>query len=330
MKIKDRRNVLYDTSYGLPQSMVDYLNQALPDISGILKAVQPDTPEQEDTSPPESGLTPEQLALLYPQNVGGDNFSVYNPDPSTVRGPIDMSQDSKPVGIYNYLPGVFDDSFYNRLAEKGILEYGNSDYFPEPTGIEKLMDNEIIQGALAAINPFGTATKNIFTGIGSLAPINERAIQEKAMRQMGYSVDDIGRIVSGRGAYDTAQNVMSGYNLSQMTPETFDKRISSILGRKAPQTDASRKRIEAIQKARQDFIDAQKLTKIRKEAEERSRNVAAEAKAKQRAKDLARMRGGVGRDDRPDDRPDRGGSQTQRDAGPGFSGSGSAAEMGSF
>ncbi len=68
---------IYDTRYGLTQPEVNYLNQGLPSISGIFS----DTPtpnispflEDTEAEPTNAvGLTPEQLALLYPQyNLGG-------------------------------------------------------------------------------------------------------------------------------------------------------------------------------------------------------------------------------------------------------------------
>ena len=68
----------------LYQRYLDYLNQAMPDISGIFR---PTTPGPTIPTPipvaPEPGLTPEQLTLLYPEQ--GDNFSVYNPDPTRTR-----------------------------------------------------------------------------------------------------------------------------------------------------------------------------------------------------------------------------------------------------
>jgi len=262
---------IYSNLYGLPQSMVDYLNQPLPDISNLY--TQPvEAPTVEDI------ITEEGIASLYPQVAasGGDGgYSVYNPDPTRVSGPIDMSQSAKPTNIYNYPSGSFEDPFYNRLAEKGILEYGTADYFPEKTGIETLMDtiknNPIIQGALALANPLATAMKGIGTGIAGMLPVNERAIQEKALRQMGYSIDDIGRIVQGSGDYVTPENIMAGYNAYRMTPETFDKRIENISGRSLPQTEASRSKIAAIQKAKQDFLDAQRLTQTRYQAQVRSK-----------------------------------------------------------
>jgi hypothetical protein len=70
--------MIYDRRFGLPQSSADYLNQPLPDISGIFslpqyQAVVPSEEIEESLTP--TGLTPEQLSLLYPQynlDRGGD------------------------------------------------------------------------------------------------------------------------------------------------------------------------------------------------------------------------------------------------------------------
>jgi hypothetical protein len=279
---------IYSTLYGLPQSVVDYLNQPLPDISGIF---QPSGSSITTPVSVEDVITEEGIASLYPQVAasGDRSYSVFNPDPTKVSGPIDMSQSAKPTNIYNYPPGSFEDDYYNRLAEKGILEYGTADYFPQKSGIETLMDNPIIKGALALANPLATAIKGIGTGIAGMLPVNERAIQEKALRQMGYSIDDIGRIVQGSGDYVTPENIMAGYNAYRMTPETFDKRIESISNRSLPQTEASRAKIEAIQKARQDFLDSQKLTQTRTQAQVRSK-YAKELAAQKSIEDAARAK----------------------------------------
>ena len=61
--------MIYDRRFGLPQSIANYLNQPLPNISGIFSLPQASeilsSPQQESVS--SSMLTPEQLALLYPQ-----------------------------------------------------------------------------------------------------------------------------------------------------------------------------------------------------------------------------------------------------------------------
>ena len=278
---------IYSNLYGLPQSMVDYLNQPLPDISNLytppVAGINPIKPSPDD---------PQGIVSLYPEFVasGGDrSYSVFNPDPTRVSGPIDMSQSAKPTNIYNYPPGSFEDDYYNRLAEKGILEYGTADYFPQKSGIETLMDNPIIKGALALANPLATGIKGIGAFIDGMLPVNERAIQEKALRQMGYSIDDIGRIVQGSSDYVTPENIMAGYNAYRMTPETFDKRIESIFNRSLPQTEASRAKIAAIQLGKQDFLDAQKLTQTRYQAQVRSK-YAKELAAQKVIEDAAKSR----------------------------------------
>jgi hypothetical protein len=97
--------MIYDRQFGLPQSMVNYLNQPLPDISGILSS--PDTSgilslpvaqsepisNQEIESLTTTGLTPEQLALLYPQvrEGGGDEGFAGNLDTTNNAGITSLS-----------------------------------------------------------------------------------------------------------------------------------------------------------------------------------------------------------------------------------------------
>jgi len=66
----------YTTQYGLPQNVVNYLNQQLPtaDIYGGITSVPFDdvAAEQQIEAQAATGLTPEQLLLLQRQNTGGD------------------------------------------------------------------------------------------------------------------------------------------------------------------------------------------------------------------------------------------------------------------
>jgi len=57
----------------LLQLYQNYLNQALPDISGIFRSAPAQAMEEttEETIAQPVGLTPQQLALLYPQDRGG-------------------------------------------------------------------------------------------------------------------------------------------------------------------------------------------------------------------------------------------------------------------
>jgi hypothetical protein len=55
---------LYDTRFGLPQSVADYLNQGLPSISGIFP---PSVPSINPIKLRVQMITEEGIASLYPQ-----------------------------------------------------------------------------------------------------------------------------------------------------------------------------------------------------------------------------------------------------------------------
>jgi hypothetical protein len=83
---------LYDTRFGLQQSVVDYLNQGLPSISGIFQPSGPSIPTPLVEAPTiEDVITEEGIASLYPQvaasDGGGDGFSPYDirPGDSSIR-----------------------------------------------------------------------------------------------------------------------------------------------------------------------------------------------------------------------------------------------------
>ena len=59
-------------------------------------------------------------------------------------------------------------------------------------------------------------------------PVNKRAILENEALGSGIRLDDIGRVVAGPGSINTAENIMAGYNLAQITPETIQKRRDMI------------------------------------------------------------------------------------------------------
>ena len=98
--------------------------------------------------------------------------------------------------------------------------------------------------------------------ISPYLPVNRRAILENELGGQGVMVDNIGRIVQGQGDYDTAANVMAGYNANRMTAETFDKRLRSI--DKTMQKDGYegnlQKRRDAIEEAKTNFLNAQSKT----------------------------------------------------------------------
>jgi len=114
----------YTTQYGLPQSSVDYLNQPLPDISGIFSLPQATEITEEDITETESpvGLTEEQLRLLYPQVGGGDG-----PRGGGDFGNLDLS-DTKDffingevvTGFRNLNTGLYQDLQGKNIQNLGI------------------------------------------------------------------------------------------------------------------------------------------------------------------------------------------------------------------
>ena len=90
------------------------------------------------------------------------------------------------------------------------------------SGIGEIMNFPLVKG-MSLMSPFGLVKKGL-TALKDKLPVNQRAIAENIGGNMGIAVDDIGRIVN-TGDYSDPSNIMAGYNLNQMTDETFDKRI---------------------------------------------------------------------------------------------------------
>jgi hypothetical protein len=187
----------------MPVSLADlaqqYLAQPLPDISGIFrprtppKTIGPVLPVIDE--PGEKGITPQLL-----QQTGGDNFSVYNPDPTRTR----TSDQYSPFNARR---------FYARPgSDVGI-----------PSGI--LSDSKFLYGDQVQLPGILGAGQDF---IKSLLPVNRRAILENEALGAGIRLDDIGRVVSDGGNINTAENIMAGYNLAKITPETIQKRRDMI------------------------------------------------------------------------------------------------------
>ena len=204
---------------------------------------------------------------------GSDNFSPYNPDPNKIQSfktdPRIAAANEADVRTKQLTSMGINDPFANEASLSGAY-YGD---MPEDTsnqigkqsmfakakqGLTGLMDNPITSAIGFAINPAFGAIKGIAKGIGSMIPVNQRAIQENVMGNLGFAVNDIGQIVS-TGDYNDPENVMAGYNLNRMTVDTFKNRIDKIRNRKAEQTAASIARIKAIEEAQRKFELGEKL-----------------------------------------------------------------------
>ena len=184
----------------------EYLNQGMPDISQTSRVI---TPPAQDPSPvitPSDPNAPQRvLQLGSPNNGGGNNSNSIRS--SNGYSPYNYRQSGEGIGT---------------LANKQMEMY--PDYYYGPTS----KVGNVLNKAMNFIPGIGTVKRGL-EYLGNKMPVNQRAIMENEMLGAGFALDDIGRIARGSGAYDTAANVMSGYNANQLTAESFDNRIEKAL-----------------------------------------------------------------------------------------------------
>jgi hypothetical protein len=227
---------LYDTRFGLPQAVVDYLNQGLPDIYQSI--TQPSiTPINFDEPTSSNDLDKTVAPIIQATRGGGgggggDSYSVYNPDPNMTRTQKDY---------VNPFP-------YNPMDDFGTSNYG---YIEQPRkGIPGLFD-QYIKGSIPA-QLIGKG----FNFLKDKLPVNKTGILQNELLGAGFMLDNTGKIVAND--YNTPEGIMAGYNpvsgglLNMLTggkkgePTTygldkaFDKRretISNTLRNKYGMTD---------------------------------------------------------------------------------------------
>ena len=202
-------------------------------------------PIEEEVVEETGGGIPQTQA--FTNNVGGGNTFNSNKLPSY-----------RPNYDYRQFTDGYDptqSATMNMKMNELDPNYKGADYYNAPPSK--------MEGLLSMVPYLGNFMKGAkFLGnqISPYLPVNRRSIMENELAGQGVMVDDIGRIVQGSGAYNTAANVMAGYSPYNMTAETFDKRINSIQNRKMDQTDASRTRIAAIKEAKTNFLNTQDKT----------------------------------------------------------------------
>ena len=153
---------------------------------------------------------------------GGDSFSVFNPDPNRIKSFTPAKNIAAPSNLT--LQGDYD-IYGNKVKEtlnplqSGIRSVKNT--------MASVLQNPVIQTVGAFLNPPLAAVKGVASLAKNILPVNQRAFTENFAGQQGIAVDDIGRIVN-TGKYTDPNNVMAGYSLNQLSPETFDKRTSTI------------------------------------------------------------------------------------------------------
>ena len=192
---------------------MQYLNQSLPKTFKYDRTNQPGTTPPV-TVPPQDPNAPVKK-ILPVQGSGGDGFSVYNPDPNSIANK-------------NYSPYA-----YRQAAERNLI----GDVYSSGTAAQKMMDNypdyytgPQLTGIPGAISNYA---ENSFLGkgldaLGNMLPVNKRAILENELSGQGIMVNDIGQIVQGQGAYNTAENIMAGYNAGKIDADTIQDRRDTI------------------------------------------------------------------------------------------------------
>ena len=167
----------------------------------------------------------------------------------------DLIQDNRmnygAQGQYETVPSEFAYSSQTELDKfkDNYPEYFGLNQSGPKKGIagimEKYLTNSFLGRGLNAAGNF----------VNDLLPTNRRSILENELGGKGILVNDIGQIVQGDGAYDTAGNVMAGYNANKLTAESFDKRIA--MAKEKMSAENKGKRIAALEAAKADFLNAQ-------------------------------------------------------------------------
>merc|ERR1711966_372058 len=143
-------------------------------------------------------------------NSGGGGGGVFNPDPNSI-----VNRDYQP----NYE--------YRRFSEpdQSMIEMGrNQDYFykPPPSKMEGLIS------MLQYVSSLTKGANFLKNQVSPYFPVSRRSILENELGGQGIMVDNIGRIVQGQGDYNTAENIMAGYNANNLTQESVNKRKATI------------------------------------------------------------------------------------------------------
>jgi len=179
--------------------------------------------------PGTGGQTPPGYQPPIPgSGQGGGGFNPYNPNMNQIRTDFKPSYDLRAFQDF----GVINPNQLSTAQRKEMDMY--PEYYGVNTGVPQTGIASILNKVKGFLPGIGMLSR-IAPTINNMLPINQRAIMENQARGIGVLTDDIGRIVAGPKGYNTPEGIMAGYNLSQMTDKTFDKRsdkISETLGDK--------------------------------------------------------------------------------------------------
>ena len=222
---------------------------------------------------------------------GGGGFNPYNADMSNVRQDYRPDFDFRRYSEYGFNPSTMD---------RKQMDMNQEYFYDRPSAMQQK-----IGGLMNFIPGLGTLKRGAeFIGgaLKGILPENQRAIMENQARGAGIFTDDIGRVVSSGGDINTGANIMAGYNLNKVTPETIQKRRDMInRNMKDPaQKEAKLKALDefeemyfgpyGVNKKTKDIITFREQKKQREEAQRIQDELAAAAEAKSRAQALAAIK----------------------------------------
>jgi hypothetical protein len=190
----------------------------------------------------ENSVEPEGILSANVVNNNGNNgnqFSVYNPDPNTISN-SNYNEDPYKSYLYRDRFPMMGDPVANQatgaLNADGLMSYAGDK--PRSKFLEMLSQGiNLIPGANMA--------KKGLEYLGDMLPTNRRAIFENELAGQGVRVNNIGQIVQGQGDYNTAENIMAGYNASKINADTFSKRRGTIENTLGSKYDLTASQIEA-------------------------------------------------------------------------------------
>lgn len=227
---------IYNTLYGLPATSVAYLNQALPDISNIFGTIPASTTTSniETAVAQPAGLTAEQLALLYPQNIqniqsGNDGIKSLNVQ--DFEEALAQRQDrlNNPGGfaefVYGMLPGLKPQSIESILSGgaqpqmtipglTGILSKADK-YYDLPYGDQAFIASQMgytdPNTGMANKDPYGI---NVRSAFGNYADYTENKATELEDYLSGGLADKYG------ATYDPITGMYIGTNAAKANQMT--------------------------------------------------------------------------------------------------------------
>ena len=177
-----------------------YLNQGLPDISGIFQPVTDtpvvETPVEETTS----GITPLLLQQMGGDGGGGGPFNISANDPNvrTIR-----DYNARPA--YEAAFGTMMGDPKANIATGALNTSGIMGPYQErpPSKIQEFLSNTMLGRGVKGIGSFA---KNLLSGL----PPNRAGIFQNELLGGGFMLDNMGRIVTNN--YNTPEGIMAGYN----------------------------------------------------------------------------------------------------------------------